>query len=423
MIYLGLGSNLGDRRHYLAEAISQLKTHGFKVLRQSPVVESPALLKADALAEWNRPYLNMVVCGETEHRPQDILSIAKKIERSLGRELDTNRWAPRTIDIDILLWHDEKISTPELTVPHAELYKRAFVITPLTHLAPHLVIPGIELTPLQISQNIAPIPLWMGIVNVSPDSFSDGGENEKIDALGAKLESWIEAGVQILDFGAESTRPNAEPISEALEWTRLEPIFKLLKMLRKRHTLMPIVSVDTRHYSIARLALENGADWINDVSGLADKEMQALAREAAAEVVAMHSLTVPVNPKETLKLKTSAAQQLITWLNEKAISWESAGLDLGRIIFDPGIGFGKTALQNIALIKATANLRGHGFRLLVGHSRKSFMNHFSDDDFSKRDVETLGLSLAMCEQGVDIIRVHDPLRHMRAYRAWVHARV
>ena len=96
-------------------------------------------------------------------------------------------------------------------------------------------------------------------------------------------------------------------------------------------------------------------------------------------------------------------------------------MDLDKIIFDPGIGFGKSGLQNLNLIKSITTLRKQGFRVLAGHSRKSFMNTFTDHAFADRDVETLGLSLAMCEQGVDILRVHNPVMHIRAYRAWAHA--
>jgi dihydropteroate synthase len=112
----------------------------------------------------------------------------------------------------------------------------------------------------------------------------------------------------------------------------------------------------------------------------------------------------------------------LSWLENQRAVWQAAELDIGNIIFDPGVGFGKTALQNQEIIKQTASLRQQGFRLLIGHSRKSFMNNFATQDFADRDIETMGLSLAMCEQGVDIIRVHDPLSHIRAYRAWAQIR-
>lgn len=421
MIYLGLGSNLGERRQFLTAAIEQLRQNGFKLNEISPVVESPALLKANAKPDWNRPYLNLVISGESQLTPHELLAQIKKIECTLGRDLCADTWAPRQIDIDILLWHDERINTPDLTIPHSQLYKRAFVITPLMHLAPHLIIPGIQLSAFQISQNIRPIPLWMGIVNVTPDSFSDGGAQDKLSDLEQMLRQWLSAGVNIVDFGAESTRPNGEAISEQQEWARLEPALLLVNKLRCEHALMPLVSVDTRHVSVAMRALNLGADWINDVSGLEDEKMQVLAQQAQINVVAMHSLSVPVNPELVLEVDKPAPQQILAWIDKSAQSWQDASINLAKIIIDPGIGFGKTPLQNLELIKSSKVLRSHGFRLLMGHSRKSFMRSFSSNEANERDMETVGLSLAMCEQGVDILRVHDPISHMRAYRAWAHA--
>jgi len=422
MIYLGLGSNQGDRRDFLARALAQLAQGGFEISRVSPIVESPALLKKDALPEWDRPYLNLVVEGVTPHSPEEMLRLAKNIEQALGRDLSASRWSPRNMDIDLLLWHDERINTSSLTIPHIEMHKRSFVITPLMHLAPHLVIPGIKLSPLQISWQIRPIPLWMGVVNITPDSFSGAGKVQSLSALETQFETWIEAGIHILDIGGESTRPGADPLSAEDEWARLQAVFEVLAVLRTRYALMPLISVDTRHVKVAQNALENGANWVNDVSGLSDPKMQALVREQEINVIAMHSLSIPVKPGEVLDTTRPVELQLLEWLHAQRTRWQNAGLDIGKIIFDPGVGFGKTALQNQDIIKKTASLRQHGFRLLVGHSRKSFMNGFANQVFADRDIETLGLSLAMCEQGMDIIRVHDPLSHIRAYRAWAQIR-
>jgi 2-amino-4-hydroxy-6-hydroxymethyldihydropteridine diphosphokinase/dihydropteroate synthase len=422
MIYLGLGSNQGDRREYLARALALLAQGGFEISRVSPIVESPALLKKDALPEWNRPYLNLVVAGHTQHAPDELLKLAKKIEQALGRDLQASRWSPRNIDIDLLLWNDERINTPDLSIPHVEMHKRSFVITPLLHLAPNLSIPGINLTPLQISRQIRPIPLWMGVANITPDSFSGEGGYQILSELEKQFEAWIEAGVQIIDMGGESTRPGADSLSSEDEWARLQPVFDMLARLRSKHDLMPLISVDTRHATVAQYALQSGADWINDVTGLSDPAMQAVVREHEVGAVAMHSLSIPVQPGEVLDSRIPIDQQLVDWLNARRAVWQEAELDIGNIIFDPGVGFGKTALQNQDIIKHTEKLRQQGFRLLIGHSRKSFMNSFTTKTFADRDTETLGLSLAMCEQGVDIIRVHDPLSHIRAYRAWAQIR-
>ncbi|MEE9447164.1 MAG: dihydropteroate synthase [Arenicellales bacterium] len=421
MIFLGLGSNCGKRRAFLTRAIDELKLIGFQVAGISPVVESPALLKDDAKDDWNQPYLNLVLSGETDLLPHALLKSIKTIEQDLGRDLNAAQWSPRNIDIDILLWGEEKIQTDDLKIPHPEMHKRAFVITPLMHLAPNLVLPDINLTAFEISQRIRPMPLWMGIVNLTPDSFSDAGEHWNIKALEAQLERWIMAGVHILDFGAESTRPDADEISQAAEWSRLRPVFEVLDTLRKKHFLMPIISIDTRHVETAELAFEQRADWINDVTGLVDADMVDLIKNKKTAAIAMHSLSVPVVKGEHLPTDASVVMQLKTWLADKTERWVAQGINTGNIIFDPGVGFGKTDLQNMQIIRATADLRNQGFRLLVGHSRKSFMQSFSDASAQNRDIETVGLSLSMCAQGVDIIRVHEPLMHIRAYRAWSHA--
>ncbi|MCP4011404.1 MAG: 2-amino-4-hydroxy-6-hydroxymethyldihydropteridine diphosphokinase, partial [Proteobacteria bacterium] len=298
MIYLGLGSNQGDRREFLAEALVRLAQGGFQIHQVSPIVESPALLKEDALPEWNRPYLNLVLAGDTQLSPDDTLKLAKNTECALGRDPGASRWSPRNIDIDILLWNDERISTPDLSIPHTEMHKRSFVITPLLHIAPDLILPGINLTPLQISEQIRPIPLWMGIVNQTPDSFSGEGGYPELAALETRLETWIKAGVQIIDVGGESTRPGADTLSGQDEWSRLDPVFEIIGRLRLKHRLMPLVSVDTRNSEVAERALNNGADWVNDVSGLSDPVMQAVIRKHQAGAVAMHSLSVPVMPGE-----------------------------------------------------------------------------------------------------------------------------
>lgn len=421
MIYLGLGSNQGDRRGFIRTAMEQLEAGGFAISETSPVVESPPLLTPGAPADWNRPFMNLVVSGRTRLAPLELLELAKRIEQQLGRDLDAPRWSPRPVDIDILVWNSERIALPGLTVPHPEMHKRSFVITPLMHLAPDLELPGMNISPLQISRQIRPIPLWMGIVNLTPDSFSDGGVFDSKERLQETLSEWIDAGVHILDVGGESTRPGGGSVAVEEEWARLAPVFELLNRLEDRHPLMPLISVDTRHPEVASRALQAGADWINDVTGLDNPRMLELLAGARGGV-AMHSLSVPVRPGQTLPQEPPVVKQLETWLVQRREKWLEHGVDMGKLIFDPGVGFGKSPLQNMEIIKASGRLRQLGFRLLIGHSRKSFMNSFTRHDFGQRDMETLGLSLAMCEQGVDILRVHDPVSHLRAYRAWSHAR-
>ncbi|MFT5259086.1 MAG: 2-amino-4-hydroxy-6-hydroxymethyldihydropteridine diphosphokinase/dihydropteroate synthase [Saprospiraceae bacterium] len=418
MIYLGLGSNLGDRRQNLQQAIELLAVKGFTAKRCSPIVESPAWLTPEADPKWNKPYLNLVLEGQSETTPQALLKLIKEIEQQLGRNLNNPRWSPRPIDIDILVWEDLTLNTENLTIPHMAATQRPFVITPLVHLNPGLLIAN--KTVYQHSLKLRPIPLWMGIVNVTPDSFSDGGASDDEQALEKKLNNWLDEGIHVLDVGAESTRPNAQALTPDEEWQRLQPALTLIQKLIKPLHFKPIISIDTRHAEVADKALGYGLDWLNDVTGLNDKNLQKLTKQEGIQAVAMHSLSVPVIPSDVLDPKQDSVEQVAQWLEQKRLQWLAAGLDLGRIIFDPGIGFGKTSLQNQALLKSCAALRSLGFRLMMGHSRKSFMNELTKTAYGNRDIETLGVSMALCQQGVDVIRVHEPISHMRAYRAWTH---
>ena len=418
MIYLGLGANRGARRTQLAGACALLAEAGFDCKRISPVVESPAMLPSGADPSWLQPYLNCVVEGTTQLSPAKLLDAIKRIEVTMGRDLDAPHWSPRPMDIDILVWEGHECEAANLTIPHPLIAQRDFVVTPLLHLRPDLIIEGESIRAM--SQQLRPIPLWMGIINTTPDSFSDGGAWDQQTALTSHLTELIDSGVQILDFGAESTRPNANSVSPDEEWERLQPVLSRAQKMCAKSSMPPLISVDTRHVNIARRALEKGINWINDVTGLQDPEMLALVRDTGVTAIAMHSLGVPVDPAQTLEPTRDTLVQIKEWLYQQMEYWAKHRLDLNQVIFDPGIGFGKTALQSLDLLRACQTLRAEGVRLLIGHSRKSFMNGFSTSVFSDRDLETIGVSIAVIEQGIDVIRVHDPVSHQRVYRAWAH---
>jgi 2-amino-4-hydroxy-6-hydroxymethyldihydropteridine diphosphokinase/dihydropteroate synthase len=418
-VYLGLGSNLGDRRRHLQGAIDALEREGIDVLAASPTVESPALLQPGAPPAWNRPFLNAVVRCSTSLAPEAVLERAKRIEASFGRETGA-RWAPRPIDIDILLFGREIIRTPRLEIPHAGLTERAFVLAPLAALAPHLTIPGLgSRTVLEFSRALPHrIPIWMGILNVTPDSFSDGGELASAEAFAARVDEMLEAGVQIIDLGAESTRPGATPVDARREWARLAPALDRLLEKAAAEPMRPLVSIDTYHADVARRALAAGADLVNDVGGLGEPDMLELAAGCDNTFVAMHSLTVPADRAVTLPADCDPAEALRAWTAARLELWRGAGIDLSRIVFDPGIGFGKDPLQSLALLRDVAAFTPRELRVLVGHSRKSFMKSFAAESKVEKDLVTLGASLNLCAQGVEILRVHDVPAHIAAYRGW-----
>jgi 2-amino-4-hydroxy-6-hydroxymethyldihydropteridine diphosphokinase/dihydropteroate synthase len=419
-VYLGLGSNLGDRRANIARALDALARDGMRVLRISPVVESPAMLPDDAPADWNRPFLNVVTECDAQDAPDALLDRLKAIEFELGRGAH-ERWAPRSIDLDILLWGNERISTERLTVPHPGIAERAFVLTPLVSLAPLLTIPGRGAkTVLEWSREPGRhIPLWMGIVNVTPDSFSDGGRFESWPAVEAHVDMLVAGGASYIDVGAESTRPGATPLDADAEWARLEPVLGRLVAKHSASTLRPLVSVDTYHAATARRALALGVDAINDVGGLASPEMIELAAGSRADWIAMHNLGLPADRARTLPVDRDPVAEVARWLEQRLEEWQRAGLDLGRIVFDPGIGFGKNPLQSLRLLRGIERFERYGLRILVGHSRKSFMHGLTADP-AGRDLFTIGASLRLCARGVEILRVHDIAAHAAAYRGWAH---
>jgi dihydropteroate synthase len=184
--------------------------------------------------------------------------------------------------------------------------------------------------------------------------------------------------------------------------------------------LKPLISVDTYHADVAARALEQGVDIINDVGGLTDPQMLELAAGTGKAFVAMHNLGLPADRKVTLDTDRSAVDQVEEWLDGQLAAWARHGLDTNRIVFDPGIGFGKNPLQSLELLREIDRFDDKGVRLLVGHSRKSFMGDFAGSGKPERDLVTIGASMALCARGVDILRVHNVPDHATAYRGWSH---
>jgi len=312
--------------------------------------------------------------------------------------------------------------TDRLRVPHPGLTERAFVLTPLAALTPRATLPGHgSRTVLEHARaGRHHLPLWMGIVNLTPDSFSDGGELHDDAAVETRVAELVAAGAELIDLGAESTRPGATPLSADQEWERLEPALGRLVDRYRGSVLRPRFSIDTYHVETARRALTLGADIVNDVSGLTTEPMIELAAASRAEFVAMHNLGVPADKARTLPADRDPTEAVERWLEQRIAEWERAGVDLARVVFDPGIGFGKNALQSLRLLRNIERLQRFGLRLLVGHSRKSFMHHVAAPDRLDRDLFTIGVSLSLCSAGVDVLRVHNVAAHAAAYRGWAH---
>lgn len=422
-VFIALGSNLGDREQNISKAIESLRQLSVTAIRCSPVFESHALLpqkKRESsfdLCEWDKPYLNCVVEIGYQGKAGDLLNQLKAIEQEFGRG-EHETWSPRIVDLDIISFGEESFSYPELTVPHPWALKREFVLAPLKELDSSFILPGSRKSVLMAYRELcSPLPLWMGIINVTPDSFSDGGcyDQRKLEST---LNQWFSNGVHIIDIGAESTRPGAESITEEEEWKRLEPALKIIYSKRQDKECCPLLSLDTRHPGVFERALNYGVNILNDVEGGRDPELVKAVKSNAVQYMFMHSLSVPVRRNETIPLNEDPVSYLLEWGKRKIDKYLSLGFQENELIFDPGIGFAKNKLQSRQILSRLEEFNELPVRIAVGHSRKSFMNSFATEKFSDRDWETVGATLSFINNGVDIVRVHNPLAHISAFKAW-----
>jgi dihydropteroate synthase len=254
-------------------------------------------------------------------------------------------------------------------------------------------------------------PRIMGIVNVTPDSFYDGGKY--FDTASAKEHAGrlCDEGADIIDIGGESSRPGAKRISEQEEIDRVCPVIEFAA-----RNFDTVVSVDTCRAGVAAAALGAGATIINDISALVlDDEMAPLAARTGASVVLMHMKGTPETMQDN-PVYGDVVAEVAASLDERAGYAVSAGIERDRIILDPGIGFGKTMEHNYVILRNLGRFKRSGFPLLVGLSRKSLIGRLYDDE-SDRLPATIALNVAAVMAGADIIRVHDVREHRLAMEA------
>lgn len=409
--YIGAGSNLGDRSGFLLNALARLKQEA-KVLSLAPLLENPPLLPESAPESWYRPFLNTVFKMNWSESPESLLALLKQIERESGRESVHERWAPRSLDLDILCSENGAgINTPQLKLPHESVLDRSFTLQPLAHLNAQLRIHQTSvLEALRKSPHTS--PYLMGVLNCTPDSFSNSSLDTAAfhNGLIEKFKTLLDSNVAVIDLGAESTRPGACAVSSELEIERLRAVLDYWVSVRMEYPWTSL-SIDTRHATTARFALEHGVKILNDVSHLSDPEMKSVA-SGFDQIVFMHSLTVPADKNIALSEQAPVTEQLVHWCENKLEDFKE--LPLEKLIFDPGIGFNKTPVQSLRILQNLDQFNKLPVRLLIGHSRKSFMNLWTKSDFSERDEETLGVSLALINNSIQILRVHNVEMHQRA---------
>ena len=243
----------------------------------------------------------------------------------------------------------------------------------------------------------------MGIVNVTPDSFSDGGRFLDTDAAVTHAVELAAEGATILDVGGESTRPGAETVGEAEE---LRPVVPVIEQLRARLPAVR-VSIDTCKASVAAAALDAGADLVNDVTALrGDPEMAPLVAERGVGVCLMHMLGEPRTMQDNPRYD-EVVSDVVSFLGERVAFAVSAGVEEERILLDPGIGFGKTLEHNLELLRRLDEIVALGRPVLVGTSRKSFLERLTGREVDDRLAGTIATNVMAFERGARIFRVHE----------------
>ena len=414
LIYIGAGTNLGNRAENL-RLTAQLLPPAVKILRTSSVYQTEPWGYKD-----QNPFYNLVWEAETTLPPASLLSYLKKIEKRIGRTPNF-RYGPRVIDLDILLYDDESFQTDNLIIPHPQIPNRQFVLIPLCDLIPERIHPEFGKTWRQLSSELPSAEIaavtekidfssivfrWgirtylMGILNLTPDSFSNDGiygtADEMIRQALQKSEALIAAGIDIIDIGSESSRPGFSTVSIQTEQERLLPALKAIRA----HFPTLVLSVDTRNALTAEAAIQIGADWINDIGGAVyDEKMAFVCAASHSPIVLMRNKPLPP-AGNTINSVQSELHALIDHSRK-------AGIRDEQIIIDPGIGFGTTPEQNLEIIYHLQRIREMGFPVLIGPSRKSFIGHYLQKEIDSRLEGTAAATAAGIMNGADIVRIHD----------------
>ncbi len=270
--------------------------------------------------------------------------------------------------------------------------------------------------PLTVGQRIVRLdqPQVVGIVNVTPDSFSDGGRLDDPAVAAEAGHAMSAAGAAMVDVGGESTRPGSKPLWEEDEVKRVLPV---VQQLARSGTA---VSIDTRKSAVMEAALGAGAGLINDVSALTfDERSAAVAAAAGCPVVLMHHQGTPETMQQSPHYDRPVLFEVYDWLEARIEAAIAAGIDRGRIIVDPGIGFGKSVQHNLQLLNGLSILHGLGCPIMLGASRKRMIGALSGEaPADQRLAGSLALALKGAEQGVQLLRVHDVPETVQALRVW-----
>ncbi|KAL7412468.1 Dihydropteroate synthase-like protein [Mrakia frigida] len=439
---LALGSNIGDSVANVTKAVEMINTESEGTSR---LIGTSFLYQSEPMyVEDQAKFVNGACKITTTLSPLLLLRLLKKIEAAVGRtKTFTN--GPRVVDLDLIFYDDESVRLDSeeggLIVPHPRLAEREFVLRPLADIIPtyqhpslpssistllSLLPPPSSLIPiLPFHQPSTPLPttpslLIMSILNLTPDSFSDGGSFPTTHSLVQAAQNMINEGANILDVGGLSTRPGADEVSEEEETRR---VVEGIRALREAGIAVPI-SVDTYRAGVAREALKAGANCVNDVrAGLEAGMLEAMA-QASVPVVLMHSRGTPKTMGSLTDYSSSsdASTGIVDSVRLSLLSSVQAAISAGvkkwNIVLDPGLGFAKTSSQNLELLahldELTKDGSGlEGYPVLVGGSRKRFVGEITGVEMPRERVAgSLGV-VAACYVGggerrvTKVVRVHD----------------
>ncbi|DAZ94420.1 TPA: hypothetical protein N0F65_002560 [Lagenidium giganteum] len=440
-VFAALGTNLGDKLAHLEAAISLLNEQAGPVVRTSRLYTT-----APQYVEDQPAFFNAVVELRTTLAPVALLECFKTIERTVGRTV-TFRNGPRVLDVDVLFYDDMVITTDTsegpLIIPHERIAERDFVLAPLCDLAPDYRHPVLNTAINELFEQLKdgekrrdkdftpPVPMlpvvkaapWqlgsktfvMGIVNVTPDSFTDGGDLATVDAAVARALQMEEQGVDIIDIGGESSQPGADPVLLDEELQRVLPV---IRGIRSKSSVP--ISIDTTKAEVARQAIAAGANVVNDISaGVFDPAMFRTVAELRVPMVLMH-MRGNASTMTTLKVRghsdvraqsySDVVQDVANELGERVQAAQEAGILRWNLIADPGIGFAKDKDPNLQLLRRIASFKTSCSNLpvLVGASRKNFIGTICGRPEPKdRAWGTAATCCAAVAGHADLVRVHD----------------
>jgi dihydropteroate synthase len=246
-------------------------------------------------------------------------------------------------------------------------------------------------------------PVLMGILNITPDSFSDGGRLDSVAAAVSHARALVAAGALVLDVGGESTRPGAAPVDAATELDRVRPVIEAIR----REGLTAAISVDTSKAAVARAALEAGAHLVNDVTALRDPEMVSVVASSGAALIVMHMRGQPRTMQEGPIVYGDVVREVRDALGAAVTRAVAAGVACERILVDPGLGFGKTAAHNLTLTRRLGELAALGRPIVYGPSRKRFLGETTGRAVSEREAATAAACALAVAAGAHVLRVHD----------------